>query len=411
MTTTNLAIDPRENAVRRWWRNPANRIPMLVFVTARLLTLIAGIVAVQSGPIRNQFASDPIFVQSMEARQLDNPLTFLVEPWHRWDTGWYMKIAVKGYDANDGSIIFAPLYPALMATLGKFVGDTLLAGLLISSAACLIFLLVFYRLTFLETGSNSAAQSTLFAFMAFPTAFYLMAGYTESTFLVFVAGALLAARHQKWLAAGVLAACATLTRVQGAVLFLPLAWLAFVQPPRFWQAQATSWRVKARAAIPRLLAVGLGPLMALAFFGFLSVAGLGSISDAYEKYWALLVRPPWASVIDVIGRVLTGTASLSEVGGLVALIFIVVLGLASLRTLPMMYHLYIWPTLILVLTRYYTPTLLNGTMRYVLDFFPIFITAGIFFAKHGKSQLTWIIAGGTLQAIMLYLFARWLWIA
>src|SRR5260221_8440688 len=188
MTTTNLAIDPRENAVRRWWRNPANRIPVLVFVTARLLTLIAGIVAVQSGPIRNQFASDPIFVQSMEARQLDNPLTFLVEPWHRWDTGWYMKIAVKGYDANDGSIIFAPLYPALMATLGKFVGDTLLAGLLISSAACLIFLLIFYRITFLETGSNSAAQSTLFAFMAFPTAFYLMAGYTESTFLVFVAG-------------------------------------------------------------------------------------------------------------------------------------------------------------------------------------------------------------------------------
>src|SRR5258708_13218786 len=95
--------------------------------------------------------------------------------------------------------------------------------------------------------------------------------------------------------------------------------------------------------------------MAVGFFGFLSVAGLGSISDAYEKYWALLVRPPWASVIDVIGRVLAGTPTLSEVGGLVALIFILGLGLPPLPTLPMMYHLYIWPTPPLRPTRYYTP--------------------------------------------------------
>src|SRR5258708_4931445 len=129
MTTANLAIEPHENALRRWWKDPANQVPVLVFVTARLLTLVAAFVAVQTGPVKNQFANDPIFIQSMEARQPNNALTFLVEPWHRWDTGWYLKIAAKGYDANDGSIIFAPLYPALMGALGKFVGDTLLAGL------------------------------------------------------------------------------------------------------------------------------------------------------------------------------------------------------------------------------------------------------------------------------------------
>ncbi len=85
--------------------------------------------------------------------------------------------------------------------------------------------------------------------------------------------------------------------------------------------------------------------------------------------------------------------------------------LASLRTLPIIYHLYMWPTLILILLRYYTPTLLNGTMRYVLDFFPIFITIAILFVRHRRLRLSWIVFGSLLQIIMLYLFVCWQWIA
>jgi hypothetical protein len=143
----------------------------------------------------------------------------------------------------------------------------------------------------------------------------------------------------------------------------------------------------------------------------LLLAGLGSITDAYTKYWALDVKPPWSPVIDVIGRLLAGKASATEIAGFIALLIIVGLLLASIRRLPVFYHLYLWPTLVLILLRYYPPTLLNGTMRYVLDFFPLFITAALLLADRKWLRLLWIAVGVTLQILLVYLFARWMWIA
>ncbi|MEP7286491.1 MAG: hypothetical protein ABI947_12055 [Chloroflexota bacterium] len=395
--------------LRRWWKSPAIRIPVLIFVTARFLTLIIGVTAVQLGPVYNPYVSDKIFVESLEARQPSSFLAPLIDPWHRWDTGWYLKVAVKGYSADDGSVIFAPLYPALSAAVGVVVGDTLLGALIVSSIACLAFLLILYQLAQLETHSERVASTTLLALIAFPTAFYLLAGYTESPFLAFVAGTLLAARQRRWWIVTVLAALATLTRIQGSLLIFPIAWLAFVDTPRFWQG--ITWRERIRQSIPRLAAMGSGPLMALCFFGYLWLEKLGTVSAAYEKYWALEVRAPWESVIDVIGRIVAGHASATEIMGLVALVIIVVLAVASLRVLPFAYQCYMWPTLALILMRYYTPTLLNGTMRYVLDFFPIFITAAVFLARHPRWRLVWISVGVVLQLFMVFLFARWMWIA
>src|SRR5437762_2130602 len=122
--------------LQRWWLDPSIRFPVLIFVAARILTLVIGVTAVQIGPVHNPYASDPIFLASLEGRHLQGPLNTLVEPWHRWDSGWYMKIALYGYAADDGTIIFAPLYPALVAVAGALVGDALLGGLLVSSVAC-----------------------------------------------------------------------------------------------------------------------------------------------------------------------------------------------------------------------------------------------------------------------------------
>jgi len=405
------AVSAPTNIFARWWNDASIRIPILVFVAARILTLVIAAAALRIGPVHNAFANDPIFVASLRARQLDSPLNFLIEPWHRWDTGWYLKLAVQGYNSDDGSVIFAPLYPGLMDIVDNVVGDTLLAGLIISSVACLFFLIVLYKLVMLDVGRDAVARNTLFALITFPTAFYLMAAYTESTFMVFVAGALLTSRYRRWVLAGLLSACAALTRAQGWVLFFPIGWLAFVEGPRFWQAQGISWKQKIWQSIPRLFAVGMGPFMVLVFFGILAFSGLGNIADAYSKYWALIVRPPWSPVIDVIGKMVAGTASFTEISGFVALVFIVVLMLASIRTLPIVYHLYMWPTLVLILLRYYTPTLLNGTMRYVLDFFPIFITVAIAFVRYPRLRPPWIVIGVTIQIIMLYLFVCWQWIA
>jgi hypothetical protein len=157
--------------------------------------------------------------------------------------------------------------------------------------------------------------------------------------------------------------------------------------------------------------MGAGPLAALAFMIYVPSAGLGSISDAYKTPWGMDVRPPWDVVIDVAVKILAGKAELTEFAGLIALIIIVALTLASFRVLPIADQLYVWVTLVFILLRYYPRYLLNGTMRYVLDFFPLFTTAGVIFARDPRFRFVWVIIGLVLQMFMLFLFTRWMWIS
>jgi len=404
-------------AFLRSWRDPAIRFPVGVFIVARVVTLLIAYMSVQSAIVVNPYRDDPIFVANLHALRLSGPIHALIEPWDRWDTGWYMKIALMGYATGDGTIIFAPMYPALSGAVGALVGDTLLGGLIVSSVSCLAFLLIFYRLVRLESGGQEqAAQNALILLITLPVAFYMLAAYTESTFMVGACGALLAARTRHWWLAAALAAFATLTRLQGWVLFFPIGWWAFVSTPRFWQAPTISLPIinllsKLRQAIPRLVAMGSGPLMALFFLLYTSRSGLGTVDSAYSDPWRVAIRPPWESVISVIQRVLSGQAVAVEIINLIALLVLVLLIITSWRVLPIPYHLYSGLTLILVLMRYYSPTLLNGTMRYVLDFFPTLMALGIVWVHQRRLRLLWIAGGLTIGLTMLFLFARWLWIA
>lgn len=400
-----------DSRLRRWWKDPSIRRPTLIFVAVRVLTLLIALVAVHVGTVNNPYVKDPIYLESLQSRQPGNILTPLVDPWHRWDTGWYLKIAQFGYSATDGTVIFAPLYPALIAVVGNVVGDKLLAGLIVSSMASFAFLICFYKLARFELNYDRAAFYAVLSFVIFPTAFYLMAAYTEATFLAFVAGTFLAAHHRHWWVAALLIILATLTRIQGALLFLPIGWMAFVDAPRFWQDSAVTWGQRLRQAVPRAAAVGVGPLTALAFYAYLAINNLGSVTDAYKQYWALDVRLPWDSVIEVIRRIATKQASFTEVAGFVALLFIVALILYSIGKLAVPYILYMVATLALVLMRFYSPTLLNGMMRYVLDFFPAFMLVGAALAKHRLLRPAWFYVGAITQIALLYLFACWQWIA
>jgi Gpi18-like mannosyltransferase len=401
--------------VQRWtrfWGDPGVQFVTLIFLTARILTLIVAVWAMQLGPVTNLFEQHPIFVQSLATRNLTAPFTSLIEPWHRWDTGWYMKVAGFGYSATDGSIIFAPLYPLSMSIFGAPFHDTLMGGLIVSSIACYIALILLYKLAKQETGRDDAARTAIVALMAFPAAFYLMAGYTESLFLALVLGTIVSARNQRWWLAGVLAIFASLTRLQGWVLFFPIGWWAFLQAPRFWLDTAIPLRDRILKAIPRLFAMGMGPFTTLVFTLGVAAVGLGNISDAYDNaQWGVLIRPPWVSVIDVMGRMIHGTAQSTEVADFIALLIILIFSLAALRILPAPYHIYSGVTLVLVLMRYYTPTLLNGTLRYVLDFFPIFITLGVLLARRPLWRAVWIGTGIFFQLVFLLAFARWMWVA
>src|SRR5262245_52725766 len=118
---------------RAWWRDPSIYVPLLIFLLIRVFTLALAVWSVRGGTIRNPYVKDRIFVAGMGAVNPNGPLYPLIEPWQRWDTGWYLKVASQGYAADDGSIIFAPLYPVLSRFVGLVVGDMLLGGLIVSS--------------------------------------------------------------------------------------------------------------------------------------------------------------------------------------------------------------------------------------------------------------------------------------
>ena len=148
--------------------------------------------------------------------------TFL-SPWQRWDVTWYLKILSAGYAPLDGTAQFHPLYPVLAKGLDWIGLHPMLSLLAVSSISGLGFLLVFEKLAGLDETLEQARLSTIFL-LFFPVSIVLFAPYTEATFLLFAALCLYWCRKQSWWLAGLAGALACLTRQQGILLLIPMAW-------------------------------------------------------------------------------------------------------------------------------------------------------------------------------------------
>ncbi len=227
------APKPRKRRFRlsRFYRE--NREPIDLWISWRLALLVV-----------------PVLIGVLIPRGPASPVTFnsfgdLVRErtmwgWTHWDGDWYADIAEQGY-WRDFNVAYYPLYPHLIRWLGFFltVGHTSvdvfkMAGLLISSGAALATCILFYRLARLEYDTDIARLSVAYL-LAFPTAFFMAAVYTESLFLALAIGAYYAARTNRWGWAMALAALAALTKNQG--IFVALALLVEYGQQREW-----NWR-------------------------------------------------------------------------------------------------------------------------------------------------------------------------
>ena len=149
-----------------------------------------------------------------------------------WDSFWYLDIAENGYFVgNDPSelynIVFFPLYPFLMKAASFLtLGDFVLAGWLISIISLFLALFYFFKLV-KEFHPEISPYLPIILFLVFPTAFFLNAVYTESLFLFLSLAAFYYGFKGKFVQAGLFGLLASLTRVTGILLFLPLAWEYF----------------------------------------------------------------------------------------------------------------------------------------------------------------------------------------
>jgi hypothetical protein len=152
-------------------------------------------------------------------------LGYFTDIWARWDSDFFVRIAQNGYD--DASAAFHPLYPALIAVLGRaFFGHYILAGLVVSLLCCLGSFVLLHRLAAERLGSEGATRSVLYL-AVFPTALFLQAVYSESLFLLLVLASFALAERNRFAGAGVVAGLAILTRAAGLALLPALALLAW----------------------------------------------------------------------------------------------------------------------------------------------------------------------------------------
>jgi Gpi18-like mannosyltransferase len=84
---------------------------------------------------------------------------WMLGAWQRLDTVYYLQIATHGYSADNGTVVFSPLYSLLIRSVGAVLGgQPLFAALLISSVACVGLLVLIYRITMARFGAGTVGR-------------------------------------------------------------------------------------------------------------------------------------------------------------------------------------------------------------------------------------------------------------
>lgn len=194
-----------------------------------------------------------------------------------WDGWWYLGIARDGYHVQPvvgtyHDFAFLPVWPALIRLLSwPWPGYAGLVGVMLANACFVIGLVLFVKLGQTVLGDDRAIRgAALLALMPFSAVFSM--AYAESLFLVLSAGAFLAAERERRTLTGVLLGVAALTRLQGAVLAVPLWLILFLRDGR---------RLR-----PTQAWVLLGPLAAIGFVVAVGVfAGGSGAYGAAQAAW------------------------------------------------------------------------------------------------------------------------------
>ena len=240
-------------ALRAAWAAPVTKVVLPPLLASRLMVLLVGYlgVAVIGYPDK---MDPPNRVSHYEWVNL--PI--------RWDTGWYLGIALNGYDYDANArataqqnVAFFPAYPMVMRAGTAWLGGrivqpgeaisgnrvewqyamhrrALAAGLLISIGAFGWGLVYLYRLVRRLGGDETAATSAVVLACAWPCSLFYSAVYTEGLFFLAVLGAWYHLRERQWTAAFAWGLITGLTRPNGFLLSAPLALLAVADWRPLW---------------------------------------------------------------------------------------------------------------------------------------------------------------------------------
>lgn len=385
------------------------REAILPFLTTRVSLVLVGLLA--TFYLLPLLKSNPLLPSASINAKLPDALWLM---WRHFDSGFYVNIAMHGYWPAStlktaSNWIFHPLYPLLIAPFGRLFGGSLdaftIAGVVVSNAAALVAMIYLYKLVRQDFGSTIASRTVIYLSL-FPLSFYLSAVFSESVFLACALACLYYARNRRWWIAGLCGGLASLARVQGLFLIVPVLW-------EFWQVlseryaplpdtssmplaeKANEWlisRVKGPWLAARswrnwssLLAIALIPLGLVPFLIFSQIQTGDFLATIHNHSvgWGRYFLYPWWLLYYSLSRPVAPNALDWNFWLLNIVSIFAYLGFSiwAFRKLPGMYALY---TAVMALMPLTTGSI-NSISRYYLIVFPAMILL-VMWSYRGKDD-------------------------
>jgi hypothetical protein len=344
-------------------------------------------------------------------RKLDNlpspvfPKNRWVDAWVKWDAGWYNEIVNRGYSFTPGeqsSVAYFPGYPLLMRWFGAVVGNDFIAGIIITVASGIGYLLLVWRWCCDRLGS-SAAWTALFLLVWYPYAFFLYGPiYSDAFFALCALAAFVLLERDRTVLAGLAGAAASATRPVGIAVIAGLLVLTLTRRnvvTRAPKLAITLSNLRAKDAGVLLAFVGVGSYLTYLGFRF----GDPLIFLDAEAGWNQ--APGWRTWFKVpfFEELLRGqSASWIWFRGMH-----LAAGITALALLPTVWKrfgiaYFVFAFIIIAIPLSSTKDFFS-TGRYLLPAFPCFAAAGALLAPH--KRLRAVVLGVSLAIMIGHLIA------
>jgi hypothetical protein len=409
--------------VRAAWAAPATRVVLPALLASRLMVLAVGYLGVALIGYPDKL-DPPNRVSAYEWVNL--PV--------RWDAGWYLGIALNGYDYDPNArktaqqnVAFFPAYPMAMRAVTAWLGGrivrpdepvagnrvewqyamhrrALAAGLLISIGAFGWGLVYLYRLVRGLGGDETAAASAVVLACAWPCGLFYSAIYSEGLFFLGVVGAWYHVRERQWAPAFAWGLITGLSRPNGFLVSAPLALLAVADWRAIWQ-NAPGARRTALLGVAAAAGPGVGVLIYSAYLDSLTGHPLAWM-EAHQAWGRVAtdVAGLFTERADIIANQGFYTYSISQPIELVNATFVVaslLLAVPITRRFGLAYGVF----LILMIA----PPLFRGGFlslgRLTSTLFPLFVYLG--WQLRGTPLAAVVIAFAGLQALLAVVFFTW----
>ncbi len=332
----------------------------------------------------------------------------LLAVWGRWDAVHYLDIARRGYYGTD--MAFFPLYPALIRLVGGALGNDLFGGLLVSNAALFFGLLFFYKLVEHQY-TRSVARRAIFYVSIFPTAIFFSAVYPESLFFALSLVSFYYIREHRWLTAGIIGTFASLTRVEGVLLFVPYVIEAYAAA-----GNGRAWKpiIATRGRAARLIAGAvLIPLGLVAYMAILWVLRGDPLYFSHvQAHWDRHLAPPWASLMHAyrtIAHGLHGHAPALVAGQTIELAFtflMIAILIGGIKRLRASFSAYMALSILVPMS---TSSLMSMP-RFALVLFPMFVILALWGARPWVNNVV-VAFSLSLLGLFTVFFSDWYWVA